>query len=94
MTKKRKPNASNICSQCRQPAVINVLRSRVYEDGDVIILNVPMTYCENCSEELITDETMGMIEQILADPDRYAVSKRVAVADFSAAQKASRRRAA
>jgi hypothetical protein len=53
-----------------------------------------MTYCENCSEELITDETMGMIEQILADPDRYAVSKRVAVADFSAAQKASRRRAA
>ncbi len=53
-----------------------------------------MTYCENCGEELITDETMGMIEQILADPNRCAVMKRVAVADFWIAQKASRRRAA
>ncbi len=94
MTKKQKTNGSKVCSQCRQPAVINVLRSRVYEDGEVIILNVPMTYCENCGEELITDETMGMIEQILADPNRYAVMRRVAVADFGVAQKASCRRAA
>lgn len=70
MTKKRKPNAQAICSQCGEPTLKTVRRTRVYKG--VVIQNLPATYCTNCGEELYEAATVDLMEQIAAQPECYA----------------------
>jgi hypothetical protein len=37
-----------------------------------VIENIPATYCLNCGEELYDLATVQLIEQIVAEPTRYA----------------------
>lgn len=83
MNKKRRQTNLKICSQCRQPGVLDVLRTRVHKG--VVIENIPATYCPSCGEELYDLATIKAVERIVANPDRYARIQRMAVADFKAA---------
>jgi YgiT-type zinc finger domain-containing protein len=83
MNKKRRRTDLKICSQCRQPSVLDVLRTRAHKG--VVIENIPATYCPNCGEELYDLATMEAVERIVANPDRYARIQRMVVADFKAA---------
>lgn len=78
MTKKRKQNAARVCSQCGQPGLREVRRSRVHQG--VVIENIPATFCPHCGEELYDLATVRMIEQIVAEPEVYTtvVKRRVA----------------
>ncbi|MGH9840234.1 MAG: type II toxin-antitoxin system MqsA family antitoxin [Blastocatellia bacterium] len=75
---KEKQNAANVCSQCGSTKIRAVRRTRVY--GDIVIENLPATWCPNCGEELYDVEEVDFIEKVLADPDKYStwVPRRVA----------------
>ena len=70
MTKKRKENSDNVCSQCGSSRIRNVRRTHVFKG--IVIENLPATYCPDCGEELYDAATVDLMEKIAAEPDKYA----------------------
>lgn len=70
--------AAGVCSQCGSTKIRGVRRTRVH--GDVVIENLPATWCPDCGEELYDAEVVDFVEKVLADPNKYStwVPRRVA----------------
>jgi YgiT-type zinc finger domain-containing protein len=69
MTAQEVQNNAKICSQCGAPGLREVRRNRVHQD--IVIENIPATFCPNCGEELYELATVQLIEQIVAAPEAY-----------------------
>jgi YgiT-type zinc finger domain-containing protein len=69
MTKQRSQKKTQ-CGRCQAVEKIAVRRTQFYKG--VLIENLPATYCLNCGEELYSLQTAELMEEIAAQPKRYA----------------------
>ena len=58
------------CGRCKAVEKIAVRRTQFYKG--VLIENLRATYCLNCGEELYSLQTAELMEEIAAQPNRYA----------------------
>lgn len=70
VTEKRKEYPALTCSQCGSKRNRNIRRTQVYKG--VVLEDVPATYCPDCGEELYDAATVGWMEMVAADPQKYA----------------------
>ena len=70
MLRKTKQNIGECCSLCGRPGVENVRRDKLYKG--VWIENLPVKHCPHCHEDVLEWETVQLMEDIAANPEKYA----------------------
>lgn len=70
MTRKLKVVSDERCSLCDQPGVENVRRDKLYKG--IWIENLPVKHCPHCHEDVLEWETVQLMEDIAANPEKYA----------------------
>jgi YgiT-type zinc finger domain-containing protein len=73
MTKKRRTIRNREvehCSFCDKPGVEDVRIDRHFKG--ILIENLPAKHCPHCNEYYFDHETVGLIEEIVKNPKRYA----------------------
>ena len=85
MIRKSRPQSKLVCDICGKPGarVRHVTRSYGKGDDLLVIENVPVISCPNCSESYLTSETLHEIEHIKANRRRFASKRSVPVAKYA-----------
>lgn len=76
--KKRAKNLHSRCEICGAPGVQTIMSAEVV-DG-ILIEGIPDHHCDTCGESYYTIETQRAIDEIRANPRRYAQRKTVLAA--------------
>lgn len=74
-----------ICDHCGQDAARIRYITRSYGKGEslLVIENIPIISCTQCGESYLTAETLHLIERIKRERQQRAITRPVAVAEFS-----------
>ncbi|MDP8237565.1 MAG: type II toxin-antitoxin system MqsA family antitoxin [Candidatus Hatepunaea meridiana] len=73
-----------ICDNCDRERVRIHHITRTYDEGEdlLVIENVPIISCPNCSESYLTAETVHQIDRIMQHRREFAVRREVEVVEF------------
>jgi YgiT-type zinc finger domain-containing protein len=84
MTRTEENNA--LCAFCGTPGVQTLHKTKLFGKGanTVIIENVPVQHCRTCGESYYDPDTSHLIDDILAQPERYTVQRPMNVASLAA----------
>jgi YgiT-type zinc finger domain-containing protein len=74
-----------LCDVCGQGNARIRHTSRSYSKGETLLVieNVPVIHCPNCSESHLTAKTLHQIDQIKRDRKSRSVKRPVEVAEFA-----------
>ncbi|HUR27522.1 MAG TPA: type II toxin-antitoxin system MqsA family antitoxin [Planctomycetota bacterium] len=79
------------CDFCGRKGARIRRATRSYGRGqsEFLIRNIPTVSCTHCGETYLTAQTLRELERIKADHHRVTVKRRIAVANFPRARRAS-----
>ena len=74
-----------ICQNCGYDDARIRYISRSYGKGEALLVieNIPIVSCPQCGESYFTAETLHILEQIKRERQQRAITRPVAVAEFS-----------
>ncbi len=78
-----------LCAFCGAPGVRTVYKEKLFGKGAaaVIVENLPLRQCAACAacgESYYEPETSQLIDEILAQPGKHAVSRQISVVSLAA----------
>lgn len=74
------------CAFCGTLGVTTSYKTKLFGKGEkaVVIEDVPVRYCDNCGESYYDPEVSQMIDDILAHPEKQAVTRQISVVSLAA----------
>ncbi len=82
-----KPTIANeLCAFCGTFGAKTIYKTKLFGKGDnaIVIENVPVRQCDNCGESYYDPEVSQMIDDILAHPEKQAVTRQITVVSLAA----------
>ena len=78
--------ASEPCAFCGTLGVKTVYKTKLFGKGEnaIVIENVPVRHCDNCGESYYDPEVSQMLDDILAHPEKQAVTRQISVVSLAA----------
>lgn len=75
-----------LCAFCGAPGVKTVHKDKLFGKGEkaVVIENLPVQQCGNCGESYYDPAISQLVDEILAYPERRAVTRQVNVVSLAA----------
>lgn len=77
---------SEPCAFCGTPGVKIIYKTKLFGKGEsaVVIENVPVRQCDNCGESYYDPSVSQMIDDLLAHPEKHAVTRQINVVSLAA----------
>lgn len=74
------------CAFCGTSGVKTIYKTKLFGKGEhaLVIENVPVQHCDTCGESYYNPEVSQMIDDILAHPEKQAVTRQISVVSLAA----------
>lgn len=74
------------CAFCGTIGVKTIHKTKLFGKGEnaLVIENVPVQHCDTCGESYYDPEVSQMIDDILAHPEKQAVTRQISVVSLAA----------